>query len=151
MKVPRYTATCYILITTEQHGNLNLFHFQYDQMWPVNMTGKTEGWLVNSPISPDIVRWPAIISIPGTVYSFSITWRVICRSNERHLMYVSMFIICITQSYYCTFLGVKRYVAGAMGPTNRTLSISPSVENPGYRNISESWFIVIQPFFAASH
>ena len=32
--------------------------------------------------------------------------------------------------------GVKRYVAGAMGPTNRTLSISPSVENPGYRNIT---------------
>ena len=60
-----------------------------------------------------------------------------------------MFIICKTQSYYCTFLGVKRYVAGAMGPTNRTLSISPSVENPGYRNISESRFIVIQPVFAA--
>lgn len=33
---------------------------------------------------------------------------------------------------------MKRYVAGAMGPTNRTLSISPSVENPGYRNISKS-------------
>lgn len=32
--------------------------------------------------------------------------------------------------------GVKRYVAGALGPTNRTLSISPSVENPGYRNIT---------------
>ncbi|XP_063958762.1 methionine synthase-like isoform X2 [Lytechinus pictus] len=32
--------------------------------------------------------------------------------------------------------GVKRYVAGAMGPTNRTLSISPSVENPDYRNIT---------------
>lgn len=32
--------------------------------------------------------------------------------------------------------GVQRYVAGAMGPTNRTLSISPSVENPGYRNIT---------------
>ena len=28
-------------------------------------------------------------------------------------------------------------MAGAMGPTNRTLSISPSVEKPGYRNISE--------------
>ncbi|KAH3854032.1 hypothetical protein DPMN_096571, partial [Dreissena polymorpha] len=32
--------------------------------------------------------------------------------------------------------GVKRYVAGAMGPTNRTLSISPSVENPDMRNIT---------------
>lgn len=40
--------------------------------------------------------------------------------------------------YICIFIsGVKRYVAGAMGPTNRTLSISPSVENPGYRNISK--------------
>jgi 5-methyltetrahydrofolate--homocysteine methyltransferase len=29
------------------------------------------------------------------------------------------------------------WVAGAIGPTNRTLSISPSVEHPEYRNISE--------------
>lgn len=28
-----------------------------------------------------------------------------------------------------------RWVLGAMGPTNRTLSISPDVENPGYRNL----------------
>ena len=27
-----------------------------------------------------------------------------------------------------------RLVAGAIGPTNRTLSISPSVEDPGFRN-----------------
>jgi 5-methyltetrahydrofolate--homocysteine methyltransferase len=32
--------------------------------------------------------------------------------------------------------GVKRYVAGAVGPTNRTLSISPSVEKPELRNIT---------------
>ena len=51
--------------TTEQHGNFNLFHFQNDQMWPVNMTGKTKGWPVNSQISPDIVSWPAVISSPG--------------------------------------------------------------------------------------
>ena len=51
--------------TTEQHGNFNLFHFQNDQMWPVNMTGKTKGWPVNSQISPDIVRWPAVISSPA--------------------------------------------------------------------------------------
>jgi 5-methyltetrahydrofolate--homocysteine methyltransferase len=29
-----------------------------------------------------------------------------------------------------------RFVAGAIGPTNRTASISPDVENPGYRNTS---------------
>ncbi|CAD5120349.1 DgyrCDS8923 [Dimorphilus gyrociliatus] len=32
--------------------------------------------------------------------------------------------------------GKKRYVAGALGPTNRTLSISPSVERPDFRNIT---------------
>ena len=29
-----------------------------------------------------------------------------------------------------------RFVAGAVGPTNRTLSISPNVEDPGFRNIT---------------
>jgi 5-methyltetrahydrofolate--homocysteine methyltransferase len=29
-----------------------------------------------------------------------------------------------------------RYVAGVLGPTNRTLSISPDVNDPGYRNVS---------------
>lgn len=32
--------------------------------------------------------------------------------------------------------GKQRYVAGALGPTNRTLSISPSVERPDFRNIT---------------
>ena len=52
--------------TTEQHGNFNLFYFQYDRMWQVKMTGKTKGWQVNSPnaISLDIVCWPAVISSP---------------------------------------------------------------------------------------
>jgi 5-methyltetrahydrofolate--homocysteine methyltransferase len=30
----------------------------------------------------------------------------------------------------------KKYVAGTLGPTSRTLSISPDVSNPGYRNVS---------------
>ena len=29
-----------------------------------------------------------------------------------------------------------RFVAGALGPTNRTCSISPSVENPSFRNVT---------------
>ena len=33
--------------------------------------------------------------------------------------------------------GKRKYVAGALGPTNRTLSISPSVERPDFRNISK--------------
>jgi len=32
--------------------------------------------------------------------------------------------------------GVPRFVCGALGPTNRTASISPSVENPAYRNVT---------------
>ena len=29
-----------------------------------------------------------------------------------------------------------RFVAGSIGPTNKTASLSPDVENPGYRNIT---------------
>ena len=29
-----------------------------------------------------------------------------------------------------------RFVCGGIGPTNRTASISPSVENPAYRNVT---------------
>src|SRR3954467_5223290 len=32
--------------------------------------------------------------------------------------------------------GKPRFVAGALGPTNRTASISPDVSNPGYRAVS---------------
>jgi 5-methyltetrahydrofolate--homocysteine methyltransferase len=31
--------------------------------------------------------------------------------------------------------GKKRWVAGAMGPTNKTLSLSPDVNDPGYREV----------------
>ena len=32
--------------------------------------------------------------------------------------------------------GQRRFCAGAVGPTNRTLSISPKVENAAFRNIT---------------
>uniref|UniRef100_A0A1X7U4P4 Methionine synthase n=1 Tax=Amphimedon queenslandica TaxID=400682 RepID=A0A1X7U4P4_AMPQE len=32
--------------------------------------------------------------------------------------------------------GLPKYVVGALGPTNRTLSVSPSVERPDFRNIT---------------
>jgi 5-methyltetrahydrofolate--homocysteine methyltransferase len=32
--------------------------------------------------------------------------------------------------------GVPRFVAGVLGPTNRTASLSPDVNNPGFRNVS---------------
>lgn len=34
-------------------------------------------------------------------------------------------------------------MAGALGPTNKTLSVSPSVERPDYRNISEYFSYVV--------
>ncbi len=35
-----------------------------------------------------------------------------------------------------------RYVAGVLGPTNRTCSISPDVNNPGYRNVNFDELVV---------
>jgi len=32
--------------------------------------------------------------------------------------------------------GVWRLVAGAVGPTNRTASVSPKVEDPAFRNVT---------------
>src|SRR6202035_6153622 len=32
--------------------------------------------------------------------------------------------------------GRQRFVAGALGPTSRTASLSPDVNDPGFRNIS---------------
>jgi 5-methyltetrahydrofolate--homocysteine methyltransferase len=32
--------------------------------------------------------------------------------------------------------GVRRYAVGTLGPTSKTLSISPSVENPEFRNVT---------------
>ena len=32
--------------------------------------------------------------------------------------------------------GVRRFVAGAMGPTNKTLSLSPRVDDPGFREVT---------------
>jgi methionine synthase I (cobalamin-dependent) len=39
-------------------------------------------------------------------------------------------------NFFFYILGIRRFVAGALGPTNRTLSISPSVDKPDFRNIS---------------
>jgi len=42
----------------------------------------------------------------------------------------------IAKSEAIKFTDKARFVAGAIGPTNRTASLSPDVNNPGYRNIS---------------
>lgn len=44
---------------------------------------------------------------------------------------------------YTAKTGIRRYVAGAVGPTNKTLSISPSVERPEYRNVSKYFKILL--------
>ena len=51
---------------------------------------------------------------------------------------VSTVILCGRLLNAYSILGIRRFSIGAIGPTNRTLSISPSVEKPEYRNISKS-------------
>lgn len=41
-----------------------------------------------------------------------------------------------TAAYMAAHPGSRKFVAGAVGPTNKTLSVSPSVENPAFRGIS---------------
>ncbi|MEO1246188.1 MAG: methionine synthase [Pseudomonadota bacterium] len=45
--------------------------------------------------------------------------------------------------------GVPRYVAGVLGPTNRTASISPDVNDPGYRNIT--FDALVETYVEATH
>jgi 5-methyltetrahydrofolate--homocysteine methyltransferase len=42
----------------------------------------------------------------------------------------------LTDEYSLKNSDKPRFVAGSIGPTNRTASLSPDVENPGFRNIS---------------
>ncbi len=42
----------------------------------------------------------------------------------------------IAKSAAAGYLDKPRFVAGALGPTNQTASLSPDVNNPGYRNIT---------------
>lgn len=41
-----------------------------------------------------------------------------------------------TAAYMAAHPGELKFVAGAVGPTNKTLSVSPSVENPAFRGIT---------------
>ena len=44
-------------------------------------------------------------------------------------------IVCEAADRHAQKDGRKRFVAGAVGPTNKTLSLSPNVNDPGYREI----------------
>ena len=39
--------------------------------------------------------------------------------------------------------GVPRFVAGAVGPTNKTLSLSPDVEDPGFREVTYDEIVAV--------
>ena len=39
--------------------------------------------------------------------------------------------------------GVARFVAGAVGPTNKTLSLSPDVEDPGFREVTYDEIVAV--------
>lgn len=41
--------------------------------------------------------------------------------------------------------GRRRLVAGAIGPTSRTLSVSPSVEDSSYRNVT--WNELVKAYY----
>jgi 5-methyltetrahydrofolate--homocysteine methyltransferase len=51
---------------------------------------------------------------------------------------------------YAERTGRPRFVAGAIGPTNRTASLSPHVNDPGYRNISFDQLVVTYSEAAAA-
>lgn len=42
----------------------------------------------------------------------------------------------VVTKYMAAHPGERKFVAGAIGPTNKTLSVSPSVENPAFRGIT---------------
>src|SRR4028119_2209004 len=42
----------------------------------------------------------------------------------------------VADAYTSHTLDKPRFVAGALGPTNRTASLSPDVNNPGFRNVT---------------
>ena len=50
-------------------------------------------------------------------------------------------IACELAQEYAGKDGRPRFVAGAIGPTNKTLSLSPDVEDPGYREITFDYLV----------
>ena len=54
----------------------------------------------------------------------------------RELNYVAACIAREAADAHSVKTGGQKYVAGVLGPTNRTASISPDVNDPGYRNIN---------------
>ena len=74
-------------------------------------------------------RWSKISSFSYTISKFL--------EQTFRLNYESALIAKRAATEVTQELGSQKYVAGALGPTNKTLSISPSVEKPEYRNVSK--------------
>lgn len=59
-----------------------------------------------------------------------------CEALVRDINVAAAAIIRMCADEATALDGRPRFVAGAVGPTNKTLSISPDVNNPGYREVS---------------
>ena len=82
---------------TEQQGNFNLFHFQYDWTWQVKMTGKTKGNDQSTPHSVwtlfvDRVLYRALLNFQGQCWKddvlmltahLSITLKCLTRCKQK--------------------------------------------------------------------
>jgi len=56
--------------------------------------------------------------------------------TERLAYEINLEAAKIAKSIAALFVDKPRFVAGALGPTNRTASLSPNVNDPGFRNIN---------------
>ena len=56
--------------------------------------------------------------------------------TERLAYEINLEAAKIAKSIAALFFDKPRFVAGALGPTNRTASLSPNVNDPGFRNIN---------------
>ena len=70
-----------------------LVYFNYDWIWPVNMTGDWKVWPVKSPIWADIVRWLAVIFSPVIIIQSLVQYR----SNLSYSCTTSPLISCETR------------------------------------------------------
>ncbi|XP_075261799.1 methionine synthase-like [Convolutriloba macropyga] len=72
--------------------------------------------------------------------TFSGTWIAQADYGLEHIVYdlnkAAAELACKAKVDVMASDGIRRFVVGALGPTNRTLSISPSVEQPEFRNIT---------------
>lgn len=59
-------------------------------------------------------------------------------------------LACALADEYAVKDGRPRFVAGAIGPTNKTLSLSPDVEDPGYREIDFDELVAVYKEQAAA-